>query len=172
MPLPSRRCPLQDAKVAIKDDVLPDGTKIKAGAKVVYMPYVMGRMERCVPSTSVCLLCADSPTDAAASACCLSALSPPTLPRAPNAACGQRRTRSCPSAGWAQTLSSQATSSTLPLTPVSAGIARHRSSHIAPRPRLSHHFSCALRCRPPPLPRHEHGLPGGAVRRLHAAAKL
>eukprot|EP00730_Choanoeca_flexa_P019627 TRINITY_DN9596_c0_g1_i3.p1 TRINITY_DN9596_c0_g1~~TRINITY_DN9596_c0_g1_i3.p1 ORF type:complete len:490 (+),score=170.00 TRINITY_DN9596_c0_g1_i3:79-1548(+) len=33
----------KDGKVALKDDTLPDGTKIKAGNIVVYMPWVMGR---------------------------------------------------------------------------------------------------------------------------------
>lgn len=36
----------KDVKIAIHDDVLPDGTIIKAGCGVVYLPYVMGRMEK------------------------------------------------------------------------------------------------------------------------------
>jgi cytochrome P450 len=35
----------KDGKVAIRDDVLPDGTVIPAGSLVVYAPYVMGRRE-------------------------------------------------------------------------------------------------------------------------------
>ncbi|GAU39402.1 hypothetical protein TSUD_323500, partial [Trifolium subterraneum] len=35
----------QDPKGVIEDDVLPDGTKIKAGGMVTYVPYSMGRME-------------------------------------------------------------------------------------------------------------------------------
>ncbi|RWW42252.1 hypothetical protein BHE74_00052214 [Ensete ventricosum] len=35
----------QDPKGILEDDVLPDGTKVKAGDMVVYVPYVMGRME-------------------------------------------------------------------------------------------------------------------------------
>lgn len=35
----------RDTKVAIHDDVLPDGTCIKAGDHVAYVPYSMGRME-------------------------------------------------------------------------------------------------------------------------------
>lgn len=35
----------KDGKVAIKDDVLPDGTVIPAGTLVAYFPYVMGRRE-------------------------------------------------------------------------------------------------------------------------------
>ncbi|EDQ89905.1 uncharacterized protein MONBRDRAFT_7625 [Monosiga brevicollis MX1] len=35
----------KDGKVAVKDDVLPDGTVIKAGTIVIYLPWVMGRME-------------------------------------------------------------------------------------------------------------------------------
>ncbi|THU69827.1 hypothetical protein C4D60_Mb08t18510 [Musa balbisiana] len=35
----------QDPKGILKDDVLPDGTKVKAGDMVTYVPYVMGRME-------------------------------------------------------------------------------------------------------------------------------
>lgn len=32
-------------KHAISDDVLPDGTPIRAGDRVTYFPYGMGRME-------------------------------------------------------------------------------------------------------------------------------
>ncbi|WOL01040.1 Cytochrome P450 [Canna indica] len=35
----------QDLKGALEDDVLPDGTKVKAGEMVTYVPYAMGRME-------------------------------------------------------------------------------------------------------------------------------
>uniref|UniRef100_A0A2N9J4Z5 Cytochrome P450 n=1 Tax=Fagus sylvatica TaxID=28930 RepID=A0A2N9J4Z5_FAGSY len=35
----------QDPKGILKDDVLPDGTKVKAGGMVTYVPYSMGRME-------------------------------------------------------------------------------------------------------------------------------
>ncbi|XP_058746980.1 cytochrome P450 704B1-like [Vicia villosa] len=35
----------QDPKGVMEDDVLPDGTKIKAGGMVTYVPYSMGRME-------------------------------------------------------------------------------------------------------------------------------
>ncbi|KAL2336374.1 hypothetical protein Fmac_010820 [Flemingia macrophylla] len=35
----------QDPKGVLEDDVLPDGTKIKAGGMVTYVPYSMGRME-------------------------------------------------------------------------------------------------------------------------------
>ncbi|CAL5195808.1 unnamed protein product [Lathyrus oleraceus] len=35
----------QDPKGVTEDDVLPDGTKIKAGGMVTYVPYSMGRME-------------------------------------------------------------------------------------------------------------------------------
>ncbi|KAK2353349.1 cytochrome P450 704C1 [Trifolium repens] len=34
----------QDPKGVMEDDVLPDGTKIKAGGMVTYVPYSMGRM--------------------------------------------------------------------------------------------------------------------------------
>ncbi|XP_016457139.2 cytochrome P450 94B3-like [Nicotiana tabacum] len=34
-----------DSKHAISDDILPDGTRIKAGNRVTYFPYGMGRME-------------------------------------------------------------------------------------------------------------------------------
>ncbi|XP_049384951.1 cytochrome P450 94B3 [Solanum stenotomum] len=34
-----------DSKHAIADDILPDGTRIKAGNRVTYFPYGMGRME-------------------------------------------------------------------------------------------------------------------------------
>ncbi|KAG4937928.1 hypothetical protein JHK82_045737 [Glycine max] len=36
---------LQDPKGILEDDVLPDGTKIKAGGMVTYVPYSVGRME-------------------------------------------------------------------------------------------------------------------------------
>ncbi|KAA8532963.1 hypothetical protein F0562_032920 [Nyssa sinensis] len=35
----------QDPKGILNDDVLPDGTKVKAGGMVTYVPYSMGRME-------------------------------------------------------------------------------------------------------------------------------
>ncbi|XP_045790698.1 cytochrome P450 704B1-like [Trifolium pratense] len=35
----------QDPKGVMEDDVLPDGTKIKAGGMITYVPYSMGRME-------------------------------------------------------------------------------------------------------------------------------
>ncbi|KAL9225951.1 hypothetical protein vseg_001821 [Gypsophila vaccaria] len=35
----------QDPKGILKDDVLPDGTKVKAGGMVTYVPYSMGRMD-------------------------------------------------------------------------------------------------------------------------------
>ncbi|KAK1283283.1 hypothetical protein QJS10_CPB21g00591 [Acorus calamus] len=35
----------QDPKGILKDDVLPDGTQVKAGGMVTYVPYSMGRME-------------------------------------------------------------------------------------------------------------------------------
>ncbi|KAF5727171.1 cytochrome P450 704B1 [Tripterygium wilfordii] len=35
----------QDPKGILKDDVLPDGTEVKAGGMVTYVPYSMGRME-------------------------------------------------------------------------------------------------------------------------------
>lgn len=35
---------LQDPKGILEDDVLPDGTKLKAGGMVTYVPYSMGRM--------------------------------------------------------------------------------------------------------------------------------
>jgi cytochrome P450 len=35
----------QDLKMAVKDDVLPDGTIVPAGACVVYLPWAMGRIE-------------------------------------------------------------------------------------------------------------------------------
>lgn len=34
-----------DTKAAMKDDVLPDGTAVKKGTRVVYHPYAMGRVE-------------------------------------------------------------------------------------------------------------------------------
>jgi cytochrome P450 len=35
----------KDAKTAVADDVLPDGTRVSAGDIVAYLPYVMGRLE-------------------------------------------------------------------------------------------------------------------------------
>lgn len=35
-----------DAKQAMQDDILPDGTKVKKGMIVAYVPYAMGRMEK------------------------------------------------------------------------------------------------------------------------------
>ncbi|KAH0438475.1 hypothetical protein IEQ34_023400 [Dendrobium chrysotoxum] len=35
----------KDPKGIRKDDVLPDGTQVKAGGMVTYVPYSMGRME-------------------------------------------------------------------------------------------------------------------------------
>ncbi|XP_038985601.1 cytochrome P450 704B1 [Phoenix dactylifera] len=35
----------QDPKGILEDDVLPDGTQVKAGGMVTYVPYSMGRME-------------------------------------------------------------------------------------------------------------------------------
>ncbi|KAG2380069.1 Cytochrome P450 704B1 Long-chain fatty acid omega-hydroxylase [Vigna angularis] len=35
----------RDPKGILEDDVLPDGTKVKAGGMVTYVPYSMGRME-------------------------------------------------------------------------------------------------------------------------------
>ncbi|XP_022972834.1 cytochrome P450 704B1 [Cucurbita maxima] len=35
----------QDPKGVLEDDVLPDGTKVRAGGMVTYVPYSMGRME-------------------------------------------------------------------------------------------------------------------------------
>ncbi|XP_077250066.1 cytochrome P450, family 704, subfamily B, polypeptide 1 [Tasmannia lanceolata] len=35
----------QDPKGILEDDVLPDGTRVKAGGMVTYVPYSMGRME-------------------------------------------------------------------------------------------------------------------------------
>ncbi|KAI5071574.1 hypothetical protein GOP47_0013825 [Adiantum capillus-veneris] len=35
----------RDPKVAFGDDVLPDGTQVKRGNRVAYVPYAMGRME-------------------------------------------------------------------------------------------------------------------------------
>ena len=40
----------QDNKTAVRDDVLPDGTHIPAGATVVYRIYVMGRLESIWPN--------------------------------------------------------------------------------------------------------------------------
>jgi cytochrome P450 len=34
-----------DSKEALNDDVLPDGTVVKKGMRVTYMPYAMGRLE-------------------------------------------------------------------------------------------------------------------------------
>nr|GEV68426.1 cytochrome P450 704B1 [Tanacetum cinerariifolium] len=34
-----------DPKGILNDDILPDGTKVKAGGMVTYVPYSMGRME-------------------------------------------------------------------------------------------------------------------------------
>eukprot|EP00048_Salpingoeca_helianthica_P004136 m.74105 g.74105 ORF g.74105 m.74105 type:complete len:489 (-) comp13068_c0_seq3:127-1593(-) len=39
----------KDAKLAVNDDVLPDGTIIPAGACVVYLPWAMGRLEELWP---------------------------------------------------------------------------------------------------------------------------
>eukprot|EP00047_Mylnosiga_fluctuans_P023009 m.130478 g.130478 ORF g.130478 m.130478 type:complete len:489 (-) comp9451_c1_seq1:186-1652(-) len=39
----------KDTKQAVADDVLPDGTVIKAGSSIVYLPYVTGRMEKFWP---------------------------------------------------------------------------------------------------------------------------
>lgn len=36
---------LQDPKGVLRDDILPDGTKVRAGDMVTYVPYSMGRME-------------------------------------------------------------------------------------------------------------------------------
>lgn len=36
---------MQDPKGILEDDVLPGGTKVKAGGMVTYVPYSMGRME-------------------------------------------------------------------------------------------------------------------------------
>ncbi|CAI9096568.1 OLC1v1032748C1 [Oldenlandia corymbosa var. corymbosa] len=35
----------QDPKGILEDDILPDGTKVKSGGMVTYVPYSMGRME-------------------------------------------------------------------------------------------------------------------------------
>ncbi|CAN0886449.1 Cytochrome P450 94A2 [Linum grandiflorum] len=35
-----------DTKIAENDDVLPDGTAVKAGTRITYHPYAMGRSER------------------------------------------------------------------------------------------------------------------------------
>lgn len=35
-----------DGKEAIKDDVLPDGTVVRKGTRVIYHPYAMGRVEK------------------------------------------------------------------------------------------------------------------------------
>ncbi len=32
--------------MAVRDDVLPDGGDVKSGNLVLYLPYVMGRLER------------------------------------------------------------------------------------------------------------------------------
>jgi hypothetical protein len=34
----------QDAKSTWEDDLLPDGTLLKAGSSITYLPYAMGRM--------------------------------------------------------------------------------------------------------------------------------
>lgn len=39
----------KDVKYAVKDDTLPDGTRIPAGATVIYCPYAMGRNKRIWP---------------------------------------------------------------------------------------------------------------------------
>ena len=36
---------MQDPKGILEEDVLPDGTKVRAGGMVTYVPYSMGRME-------------------------------------------------------------------------------------------------------------------------------
>lgn len=36
---------MQDPKGILEDDILPDGTRVKAGGMVTYVPYSMGRME-------------------------------------------------------------------------------------------------------------------------------
>ena len=36
---------IRKKKGILEDDVLPDGTKVKAGGMVTYVPYSMGRME-------------------------------------------------------------------------------------------------------------------------------
>jgi len=41
---PATQC-TQDPKGILEDDVLPDGTKVRAGGMVTYVPYSMGRME-------------------------------------------------------------------------------------------------------------------------------
>ncbi|CAN1844905.1 Cytochrome P450 94A1 [Linum perenne] len=35
-----------DTKIAVNDDVLPDGTVVKGGTRITYHPYAMGRAER------------------------------------------------------------------------------------------------------------------------------
>ncbi|KAH7298296.1 hypothetical protein KP509_25G036100 [Ceratopteris richardii] len=35
----------RDGKVALKADILPDGTRLRAGDQVAYIPYAMGRMQ-------------------------------------------------------------------------------------------------------------------------------
>jgi len=35
----------KDVKMAVADDVLPDGTAVRAGDVVAYLPYAMGRLE-------------------------------------------------------------------------------------------------------------------------------
>ena len=40
----------KDGKIAVKDDVLPDGTIVPAGSLVVYFPYGMGRKESLWPN--------------------------------------------------------------------------------------------------------------------------
>ncbi|XP_074302007.1 cytochrome P450 704B1 [Silene latifolia] len=44
----------QDPKGILEDDVLPDGTKLKAGGMVTYVPYSMGRMEYNWGSDAAC----------------------------------------------------------------------------------------------------------------------
>ena len=34
-----------DSKLAVADDVLPDGTVVKKGSRITYHPYAMGRLE-------------------------------------------------------------------------------------------------------------------------------
>jgi cytochrome P450 len=36
----------KEGKYAVKDDILPDGTKVKAGDMVGFTPWIMGRDER------------------------------------------------------------------------------------------------------------------------------
>ena len=39
----------EDVKVAVADDVLPDGTRIPAGAAVAWLPWCMGRLDALWP---------------------------------------------------------------------------------------------------------------------------